>query len=80
MRLKPDGQDLRLDLRKRGGDAATLLLVFRLFRLGNVGCLWFFGPNIIQAYILMIGNFGGSIRHMCEKLSYYLFCLGGRVG
>ena len=28
MRLKPDGQDLRLDLRKRGGGAGTPYLLF----------------------------------------------------
>lgn len=28
MRLKPYGRDLRLDLRKRGGDAATFKYLF----------------------------------------------------
>ena len=29
MRLQPDGQDLGLDLRKRGGDAATPNLFYK---------------------------------------------------
>lgn len=36
MRLKPDGQDLGLDLRKRGGGAAT---PFKYFRVR--GCQYF---------------------------------------
>ena len=31
MRLKPDGQDLRLDSRKRGGGAATPSMRKRIF-------------------------------------------------
>ena len=32
MRLKPDGQDLGLDLRKRGGDAGTPYIKYLLER------------------------------------------------
>ena len=32
MRLKPDGQDLGLDLRKRGGGAATPIRLCRKFQ------------------------------------------------